>query len=202
MTILYKGQVVRQVVVLHTCCLFVASGPSPAPGVSQDQQLVAFPSPAALELADRKQVHYTEQLMQHIGPGLQLQLWDQSLWAKRMGKCKVYWELSGLLASEGSPPPPRLLPRNEARPIFNFSVFRQGQCSGLGSLHPCGSTFLPALGPGAQPLPVHLSARSQPGCLTPAAPLFCLLLAWVPGPCGSSSLTWQAGLSWFKAYFF
>uniref|UniRef100_A0A4X2KBD9 IRF tryptophan pentad repeat domain-containing protein n=1 Tax=Vombatus ursinus TaxID=29139 RepID=A0A4X2KBD9_VOMUR len=124
-TILYKGQTVRQVAVVQTPCLFVASSPGLVSGVSQDHQLVAFPSPAALELADQKQVHYTEQLMQHIGPGLQLQLWDQSLWAKRMGKCKVYWELSSLLASSGTPPPPRLLPRNEARPIFDFSVFRQ-----------------------------------------------------------------------------
>ncbi|XP_020835094.1 interferon regulatory factor 7 isoform X2 [Phascolarctos cinereus] len=84
-----------------------------------------LPLSTALELADQKQVRYTEQLMQHIGPGLQLQFWDQSLWAKRMGKCKVYWELSSLLASSGTPPPPRLLPRNEARPIFDFSVFRQ-----------------------------------------------------------------------------
>ncbi|XP_020835095.1 interferon regulatory factor 7 isoform X3 [Phascolarctos cinereus] len=124
-TILYKGQIVRQVAVVHTSCLFVASSPGLVSGVSQDHQLVVFPSPAALELADQKQVRYTEQLMQHIGPGLQLQFWDQSLWAKRMGKCKVYWELSSLLASSGTPPPPRLLPRNEARPIFDFSVFRQ-----------------------------------------------------------------------------
>ncbi|XP_036619981.1 interferon regulatory factor 7 isoform X2 [Trichosurus vulpecula] len=124
-TILYKGQIVRQVAVVQTCCLFVASSPGLVAGVSQDHQLVAFPSPAALKLADQKQVHYTEQLMEHIGPGLQLQFWDQSLWAKRMGKCKVYWERSSLLSSAGTPPLPRLLPRNEARPIFDFSVFRK-----------------------------------------------------------------------------
>ncbi|XP_068964023.1 interferon regulatory factor 7 [Petaurus breviceps papuanus] len=124
-TILYKGRVVRQVAVAQSCCLFVASSPGLASGLSQDYQLVPFPSPAALELADRKQVRYTEHLMQHMGQGLQLQLWDQGLWAKRMGKCKVYWELSSRLASAGPPPPSRLLPRNEARPIFDFSVFRQ-----------------------------------------------------------------------------
>ncbi|XP_043826047.1 interferon regulatory factor 7 isoform X2 [Dromiciops gliroides] len=124
-TILYKGRVVRQVAVAQTCCLLTANSPGSALGESQDPPLVVFPSPAALKLADQKQVHYTEQLMQHMGPGLQLQLWEQNLWAKRMGKCKVYWELSSVLGASSAPAQPRLLPRNEPTPIFDFSVFRQ-----------------------------------------------------------------------------
>ncbi|XP_074130752.1 interferon regulatory factor 7 isoform X2 [Sminthopsis crassicaudata] len=121
-TILYKGQVVGQAAVAQASCLLVAGGPRAPPAAPQ---LVALPSPEALRLADRKQAHYTELLRQHTEPGLQLQLWGQGLWAKRMGRCKVYWERGGLLAASETPPPPRLLPRNEATPIFDFSVFRQ-----------------------------------------------------------------------------
>ncbi|XP_074086823.1 interferon regulatory factor 7 isoform X2 [Macrotis lagotis] len=122
-TILYKGQPVCQEAVVQTSCLLVAGGPKLV--ASPDHRLVAFPSPAALELADRKQAYYTEQLLQHVGQGLHLWLGDRNLWAKRMGKCKVYWELSSQLAASRLPPPPRLLPRNEATPIFDFSLFRQ-----------------------------------------------------------------------------
>ncbi|XP_051822265.1 interferon regulatory factor 7 isoform X2 [Antechinus flavipes] len=126
LTILYKGQVVGQAAVAQASCLLVAGGPcTPPPAGAAAPQLVALPSPEALRLADRKQAHYTEQLRQHIEPGLELQLWGQGLWAKRMGRCKVYWERGGLLAASETPPPPRLLPRNEATPIFDFSVFRQ-----------------------------------------------------------------------------
>ncbi|XP_051822266.1 interferon regulatory factor 7 isoform X3 [Antechinus flavipes] len=132
LTILYKGQVVGQAAVAQASCLLVAGGPcTPPPAGAAAPQLVALPSPEALRLADRKQAHYTEQLRQHIEPGLELQLWGQGLWAKRMGRCKVYWERGGLLAASETPPPPRLLPRNEATPIFDFSVFRQAHSSFL-----------------------------------------------------------------------
>ncbi|XP_008049383.1 interferon regulatory factor 7, partial [Carlito syrichta] len=45
------------------------------------------------------------------------------LWARRMGKCKVYWEVGGPLGSASPAGPACLLPRNCDTPIFDFSAF-------------------------------------------------------------------------------
>ncbi|XP_006877067.1 PREDICTED: interferon regulatory factor 7, partial [Chrysochloris asiatica] len=120
LTILYKGRPVLYKVVDHSSCLLLYGPPGPAAKAS-NAQLVAFPSPA--ELPDQKQLLYTEELLQHVGPGLQLELQAGSLWAQRLGKCQVYWEVGGPLGSGSPSTPARLLPRNTNTQIFDFGVF-------------------------------------------------------------------------------
>ncbi|XP_062051585.1 interferon regulatory factor 7 isoform X2 [Lepus europaeus] len=119
-TIMYKGRTVLQEVVGHPSCVFLYGPPSPA--VAGAQQ-VAFPSPA--ELADQKQLRYTEELLRHVAPGLQLELRGWGLWALRMGKCKVYWEVGGPLGCDSPSSPAQPLARNCHTPIFDFSTFFQ-----------------------------------------------------------------------------
>ncbi|KAF6103800.1 interferon regulatory factor 7 [Phyllostomus discolor] len=119
-TILYKGRTVLQQVLGHPSCVLLYGTPDPATRASAPQ-LVAFPSPA--ELPDQKQLQYTETLLQHVAPGLQLDLRGSELWARRGGKCKVYWEVGGPLASDSPSSPARLLQRNRDTPIFDFSTF-------------------------------------------------------------------------------
>lgn len=121
-TIMYKGRTVLQEVVGRPSCMFLYGPPSLAPEAMEPQP-VAFPSPA--ELPDQKQLHYTEKLLQHVAPGLQLELRGPGLWARRLGKCKVYWEVGGPLGSTSPSTPARLLQRNQDTPIFDFSTFFQ-----------------------------------------------------------------------------
>ncbi|XP_059008601.1 interferon regulatory factor 7 isoform X2 [Mustela lutreola] len=104
----------------HTVPVHQAQETGPATTATEPQH-VAFPSPA--ELPDQKQMHYTEKLLQHVAPGLQLELRGCRLWARRRGKCKVYWEVGGPLGSASPSTPPRLLQRNQDTPIFDFSTF-------------------------------------------------------------------------------
>ncbi|XP_044922992.1 interferon regulatory factor 7 isoform X2 [Mustela putorius furo] len=104
----------------HTVPVHQAQETGPATTATEPQH-VAFPSPA--ELPDQKQMHYTEKLLQHVVPGLQLELRGCRLWARRRGKCKVYWEVGGPLGSASPSTPPRLLQRNQDTPIFDFSTF-------------------------------------------------------------------------------
>ncbi|XP_022420976.1 interferon regulatory factor 7 isoform X2 [Delphinapterus leucas] len=122
LTITYKGRTVLQEVVGRPSCVLLYGPPDVGGGASEHQR-VAFPSPA--ELPDQKQLHYTEKLLQHVAPGLQLELRGLRLWARRLGKCKVYWEVGGPLGSASSSTPARLLPRNCDTPIFDFSTFFQ-----------------------------------------------------------------------------
>uniref|UniRef100_A0A2K6AES8 Interferon regulatory factor 7 n=1 Tax=Mandrillus leucophaeus TaxID=9568 RepID=A0A2K6AES8_MANLE len=119
-TIMYKGRTVLQKVVGHPSCMFLYGPPDPAVRATDPQQ-VAFPSPA--ELPDQKQLRYTEELLRHVAPGLQLELRGPQLWARRMGKCKVYWEVGGPPGSASPSTPACLLPRNCDTPIFDFRVF-------------------------------------------------------------------------------
>nr|BDH21836.1 intereferon regulatory factor 7 [Mus musculus] len=119
-TIMYKGRTVLQAVVGHPRCVFLYSPMAPAVRTSEPQPVI-FPSPA--ELPDQKQLHYTETLLQHVSPGLQLELRGPSLWALRMGKCKVYWEVGSPMGTTGPSTPPQLLERNRHTPIFDFSTF-------------------------------------------------------------------------------
>uniref|UniRef100_A0A2K5WY67 Interferon regulatory factor 7 n=1 Tax=Macaca fascicularis TaxID=9541 RepID=A0A2K5WY67_MACFA len=121
-TIMYKGRTVLQKVVGHPSCMFLYGPPDPAVRATDPQQ-VAFPSPA--ELPDQKQLRYTEELLRHVAPGLQLELRGPQLWARRMGKCKVYWEVGGPPGSASPSTPACLLPRNCDTPIFDFRVFFQ-----------------------------------------------------------------------------
>ncbi|XP_075402504.1 interferon regulatory factor 7 [Tenrec ecaudatus] len=121
-TILYKGRPVLQEVVERSSCVFLYGPPGPA-AKAEDVHLVAFPSPA--ELSDRKQLRYTEELLQHVAPGLRLELQGGSLWAQRLGKCQVYWEVGGPLGSTSPASSASLLPRNANTRIFDFSVFFQ-----------------------------------------------------------------------------
>uniref|UniRef100_A0A8C2MHU7 Interferon regulatory factor 7 n=1 Tax=Cricetulus griseus TaxID=10029 RepID=A0A8C2MHU7_CRIGR len=123
-TIMYKGRTVLQAMVGHPRCVFLYSPMSSAIRTSEPQPVI-FPSPA--ELPDQKQLHYTETLLQHVSPGLQLEVQGLSLWALRMGKCKVYWEVGSPMGSTSSSTPAQLLERNCPTPIFNFSTFFQGQ---------------------------------------------------------------------------
>ncbi|XP_060016895.1 interferon regulatory factor 7 isoform X2 [Lagenorhynchus albirostris] len=122
LTITYKGRTVLREVVGRPSCVLLYGPPDVGGGASEHQR-VAFPSPA--ELPDQKQLHYTEKLLQHVAPGLQLELRGLRLWARRLGKCKVYWEVGGPLGSASSSTPARLLPRNCDTPIFDFSTFFQ-----------------------------------------------------------------------------
>uniref|UniRef100_A0A8C8YAA8 Interferon regulatory factor 7 n=1 Tax=Panthera leo TaxID=9689 RepID=A0A8C8YAA8_PANLE len=119
-TIMYKGRTVLQETVGRPSFVFLYGSPSPATEATEPQH-VAFPSPA--ELPDQKQLHYTEKLLQHVAPGLQLELRGPRLWARRLGKCKVYWEVGGPLGSASPSTPPCLLQRNQDTPIFDFSAF-------------------------------------------------------------------------------
>ncbi|KAM6173454.1 interferon regulatory factor 7 isoform 2-T2 [Erethizon dorsatum] len=121
-TIMYKGRTVLQAVVGHPSCVFLYNPPGAGSQALQPQQVV-FPSPA--ELPDQKQLRYTEELLQHVAPGLQLELGGVTLWARRMGKCKVYWEVGSSQGSASSSTPARLLERNYNTPIFDFSTFFQ-----------------------------------------------------------------------------
>lgn len=121
-TIMYKGRTVLQEVVGRPSCVFLYGPPSPAVAGAGPQQ-VAFPSPA--ELADQQQLRYTEELLRHVAPGLQLELRGWGLWALRMGKCKVYWEVGGPLGCDRPCSPARPLARNCHTPIFDFSTFFQ-----------------------------------------------------------------------------
>lgn len=126
-TIMYKGRTVLQEVVGRPRCVLLYGPPGLASGAREPQepQMVAFPSPA--ELPDQKQLHYTEKLLQHVAPGLQLELRGPGLWARRLGKCKVYWEVGGPLGSDSPSTPARLLQRNCDTPIFDFGTFFRGQ---------------------------------------------------------------------------
>ncbi|XP_045039198.2 interferon regulatory factor 7 isoform X2 [Desmodus rotundus] len=119
-TILYKGRTVLQEVVGRQSCVLLYGPPDPAAQASAPQ-LVAFPSPA--ELPDQKQLQYTEKLLRHVAPGLQLELRGSELWARRGGKCKVYWEVGSPLGSDSPSSPARLLQRNCDTPIFDFGTF-------------------------------------------------------------------------------
>ncbi|XP_008852618.1 interferon regulatory factor 7 isoform X2 [Nannospalax galili] len=123
-TIMYKGRTVLHEVVGHHSCVFLYSPMGSAVGATEPQpQPVIFPSPA--ELPDQKQLQYTEQLLQHVAPGLQLELRGLSLWALRMGKCKVYWEVGSPMGSTNPSTPAQLLERNCHTPIFDFTTFFQ-----------------------------------------------------------------------------
>lgn len=122
LSILYKGRTVLQEVVGRPRCVLLY-GPSAVAGGAPAPQQVAFPSPAGLP--DQKQLHYTEKLLQHVAPGLQLELRGPWLWARRLGKCKVYWEVGGPLGSASTSSPARLLPRDCDTPIFDFGTFFQ-----------------------------------------------------------------------------
>ncbi|XP_052051706.1 interferon regulatory factor 7 isoform X2 [Apodemus sylvaticus] len=119
-TIMYKGRTVLQAMVGHPRCVFLYSPMGSAVRTSEPQPVI-FPSPA--ELPDQKQLQYTETLLQHVSPGLQLELRGPSLWALRMGKCKVYWEVGSPLGSTNPSTPAQLLERNCHTPIFDFSTF-------------------------------------------------------------------------------
>lgn len=119
-TIMYKGRTVLQETVERPSFVFLYGSPSPATEATEPQH-VAFPSPA--ELPDQKQLHYTEKLLQHVAPGLQLELRGPRLWARRLGKCKVYWEVGGPLGSASPSTAPCLLQRNQDTPIFDFGTF-------------------------------------------------------------------------------
>ncbi|XP_049992817.1 interferon regulatory factor 7 isoform X4 [Alexandromys fortis] len=121
-TIMYKGRTVLQAMVGHSSCVFLYSPMSSAIRNSEPQPVI-FPSPA--ELPDQKQLLYTETLLQHVSPGLQLELRGPSLYALRMGKCKVYWEVGSPMGSTNPSTPAQLLERNCHTPIFNFSTFFQ-----------------------------------------------------------------------------
>ncbi|XP_059105853.1 interferon regulatory factor 7 isoform X2 [Peromyscus eremicus] len=118
-TIMYKGRTVLQAMVGYPSCVFLYSPMNTA--INPAPQPVIFPSPA--ELPDQKQLHYTETLLQHVSPGLQLELRGPSLWALRMGKCKVYWEVGSPMGSTNPSTPAQLLERNCHTPIFDFSTF-------------------------------------------------------------------------------
>lgn len=119
-TIMYKGRTVLQEVVGRPSCVLLYGAPGLAIEATEPQ-LVAFPSPA--ELPDQKQLHYTEKLLQHVAPGLQLELREFKLWARRQGKCKVYWEVGGPLGCDSPSTPARLLQRNCCTFIFDFRTF-------------------------------------------------------------------------------
>uniref|UniRef100_A0A8C3YFJ5 Interferon regulatory factor 7 n=1 Tax=Catagonus wagneri TaxID=51154 RepID=A0A8C3YFJ5_9CETA len=120
LTIMYKGRTVLQQMVAGPSCVLLYGSPGLAVQAAEPQR-VAFPSPA--ELPDQKQLHYTEKLLQHVAPGLQLEFRGPKLWARRLGKCKVYWEVGGPLGSGSPSTPACLLPRNCDTPIFDFSIF-------------------------------------------------------------------------------
>nr|AOQ26356.1 IRF7 [Myotis davidii] len=119
-TIMYKGRTVLQETVRGPSCMLLYGPPGfavPAP----EAQLVAFPCPA--QLPDQKQLHYTETLLQHVAPGLRLQLRRTGLWAQRLGKCKVYWEVGSHLGSDSPSAPACLLERNRDTCILDFGTF-------------------------------------------------------------------------------
>lgn len=124
MTILYKGRTVLQEMVGRPSCVLLYGSPGCAVH-SPEAQLVAFPCPA--QLPDQKQLHYTEKLLQHVAPGLRLQLRRTGLWAQRLGKCKVYWEVGSHLGSDSPAAPACLLERNCDTRIFDFGTFFRGQ---------------------------------------------------------------------------
>lgn len=119
-TIMYKGRTVLQETVGRPSCVLLY-GPPGFATQAPEPQLVAFPCPA--QLPDQKQLHYTEKLLQHVAPGLRLQLRTTGLWAQRLGKCKVYWEVGSPLGSDSPSAPACLLERNRDTRIFDFGTF-------------------------------------------------------------------------------
>ncbi|XP_036151510.1 interferon regulatory factor 7 isoform X3 [Myotis myotis] len=119
-TIMYKGRTVLQETVGRPSCMLLY-GPPGFAMQAPEAQLVAFPCPT--QLPDQKQLHYTEKLLQHVAPGLRLQLRRTGLWAQRLGKCKVYWEVGSHLGSDSPSAPACLLERNRDTCIFDFGTF-------------------------------------------------------------------------------
>ncbi|CAK6449840.1 unnamed protein product [Pipistrellus nathusii] len=119
-TIMYKGRTVLQETVGRPSCVLLY-GPPGCATQAPEPQLVAFPCPT--QLADQKQLYYTEKLLQHVAPGLRLQLRGTGLWAQRLGKCKVYWEVGSPLGSDSPSAPACLLERNCDTRIFDFGTF-------------------------------------------------------------------------------
>nr|KAF6275436.1 interferon regulatory factor 7 [Myotis myotis] len=117
---MYKGRTVLQETVGRPSCMLLY-GPPGFAMQAPEAQLVAFPCPT--QLPDQKQLHYTEKLLQHVAPGLRLQLRRTGLWAQRLGKCKVYWEVGSHLGSDSPSAPACLLERNRDTCIFDFGTF-------------------------------------------------------------------------------
>ncbi|XP_054053625.1 interferon regulatory factor 7 isoform X3 [Rissa tridactyla] len=116
-SIYYRGKLFHQEEVGGRQCLLVYQPCDPAVA-QRPGHLVRFPSPT--ELADSKQRELTEQLLGVAG--LQLEQRASKLFATRLKKCKVFWALSHQL--EGvKDPPPNMLCRDQATPIFDFNEF-------------------------------------------------------------------------------
>ncbi|KAM6360561.1 interferon regulatory factor 7 isoform 7-T9 [Alca torda] len=116
-SIYYRGKLFHQEEVGGRQCLLAYQPCDPAVA-QRPGHLVRFPSPA--ELADSKQRELTEQLLDVAG--LQLEQRANKLFATRLKKCRVFWALSHQL--EGvKDPPPNMLYRDQATPIFDFNEF-------------------------------------------------------------------------------
>ncbi|XP_068800814.1 interferon regulatory factor 7 isoform X2 [Struthio camelus] len=115
-SIFYRGKLFHHEEVGSSRCLLAYQ--TADPDVPLDLPwLVQFPSPASL--ADQKQRHFTEELLQNTG--LLLEQRDNKIYAQRLKKCKVFWALSRQLDVGNLSP--KLLCRNQETEIFDFEEF-------------------------------------------------------------------------------
>ncbi|XP_062432340.1 interferon regulatory factor 7 [Rhea pennata] len=115
-SIFYRGKLFHHEEVGSSRCLLAYQTTDPAVPLDLTW-LVQFPSPASL--ADQKQRHFTEELLQNTG--LLLEQRDNKIYAQRLKKCKVFWALSRQL--DVSNLSPKLLCRNQETEIFDFKEF-------------------------------------------------------------------------------
>ncbi|XP_069480151.1 interferon regulatory factor 7 isoform X2 [Ambystoma mexicanum] len=118
-TIYYKGTEVHRQEVNRRCLLsFMPEDPSLG-----QLEAVRFPSPNNMH--DQKQLDYTNRLLNSVQGGLLLDVHptEKKLFAKRLGKCKVFWAFSEELANMSHGTESRMLQRETPTEIFNFHTF-------------------------------------------------------------------------------
>ncbi|XP_059566709.1 interferon regulatory factor 7 isoform X3 [Myotis daubentonii] len=155
-TIMYKGRTVLQEAVGRPSCVLLY-GPPGFAMQAPEAQLVAFPCPA--QLPDQKQLHYTEKLLQHVAPGLRLQLRRTGLWAQRLGK------LAPTLGGKSFPPScPG--PSTHLAPPCRADGIPGPQAPGLPTLHRLPGLWAGPVGreaQGEEPGPGEAGALAVPG---------------------------------------
>ncbi|KAM4723104.1 interferon regulatory factor 7 [Rhinophrynus dorsalis] len=118
-TIFYKGKQVLQTSVSKR--FIINSGFDDPQWRPAD--IVCFPS--ADDLVDQTQVRLTKTILDNVGGGLLLEVnpQDYKLYAKRLGKSRVYWSMSQELETMGNADESKLIKRQTDTEIFDFNKF-------------------------------------------------------------------------------
>lgn len=122
-SVYYRGRLLHEVAVKLTSCMFTYGNSQDFGYIPEDMQIIQFPNVEVL--LDQKQAKYTLILLQNAG--LVLYQRNDKIYAKRLGKCKVFCAFSKQLEKMAEhTQSPGSLPRDEEREIFDYSQFAQG----------------------------------------------------------------------------